>query len=80
MSLATYPPTSNPIALLHLPYILALGVKSRRTSGQAHELCSDRALRRPAVARCAAPPRAAPLSFPAFRCLHLKRAVALLGH
>ena len=56
------------------------GSQPRRTWGQAHELCSDRALRRPAVARCAAPPRAAPMSFPAFRCLHPKRAVALLGH
>ena len=56
------------------------GSQPRRTWGQAHELCSDRALRRPAVARCAAPPGAAPMSFPAFRCLHPKRAVALLGH
>ena len=56
------------------------GSQPRRTWGQAHELCSDRAFRRPAVARCAVPPRAAPMSFPAFRCLHPKRAVALLGH
>ena len=56
------------------------GGQPRRTWGQAHELCSDRALRRPAVARCAAPPGAAPMPFPAFRCLHPKRAVALLGH
>ena len=61
------------------------GSQPRCTWGQAHELCSDRALRRPAVvtaaARCAAPPRAAPMSFPAFRCLHPKRAVALsLAH
>ena len=34
---------------------LGLGVKPRRTWGQAHELCSDRALRRPTVARCAEP-------------------------
>ena len=56
------------------------GGQPRRTWGQAHELCSDRALRRPAVARCAAPPGAAPMPFPAFRCLNPKRAVALLGH
>ena len=56
------------------------GGQPRRTWGQAHELCSDRALRRPAVARCAAPPGAAPMPFPAFRCLHPKRAVAPLGH
>ena len=56
------------------------GSQPRRTWGQAHELCSDRVLRRPAVARCTAPPGAAPMPFPAFRCLHPKRAVALLGH
>ena len=59
---------------------LGLGAKSRRMWGQAHELSSDRALRRPAVARCAVPPMAVPMSFPTFFCLHSKRAVALLGN
>ena len=54
---------------------LGLGVEPRRMWGQAHELCSDRTLWYPAFARCAAP-----MSFPAFRCLHPKNAAALLGH
>ena len=52
-------------------------------STQTHVGAGTRALLGPrasASRRRAAPPGAAPMPFPAFRCLHPKRAVALLGH
>ena len=49
-------------------------------AGYETQLCSKRALPRPAVARCAAPLTGAPMSFPVFRSFHPKCAVALLGH
>ena len=73
--------TSNAISTNILPYFFVFPCPSKQhNERQANELCSDRALRSPTVARCAAPLKAVPMSFSAFHCLHPKRDVALLNH